>query len=144
MRISPGMFVILQQDEGLRLEQYKDTEGHWTIGYGHKLLPGENYGKISRWTARQLLAIDVKEAEHLLAKKYPWVLDLDPIRYGIIVNMTFNLGITGLSGFRNFLKAACEQRYKDASEHMLKSKWAKQVKDRAKRLARYMEKGEIC
>jgi GH24 family phage-related lysozyme (muramidase) len=31
----------LKREEGLRLKPYKDTLGHWTIGYGHKMLPGE-------------------------------------------------------------------------------------------------------
>lgn len=32
---------FLANEEGKRLEWYKDTAGYWTIGIGHKGLPGE-------------------------------------------------------------------------------------------------------
>jgi lysozyme len=55
--------------------------------------------------------------------------------------MRFNLGPTRFRGFKNMLKAVKDSRFVDASNAMLNSKWAKQVKGRAKRLAKMMSDG---
>ena len=59
--------------EALRLKPYKDVAGHWTIGYGHKLLPGEWYDEITKEKAEQLLRQDLAAAENavnLLVRHY--------------------------------------------------------------------------
>lgn len=148
MRMDPLMLIRLMDDEGFRASKYKDTEGFWTIGYGHKLgAPKDPLHKLSPISVRyayDLLLKDIDIAESALNQALPWALELNETRYGVLVNMTFNLGIAGVKKFRKFLKALKEGNYKEASEEMLKSKWAKQVKERAVRLARYMERGEIC
>jgi lysozyme len=55
--------------------------------------------------------------------------------------MCFNLGYPRLSNFKKFLAAIQTGNWEEASEEMLDSKWAIQVGDRAKRLAKRMEKG---
>jgi lysozyme len=54
--------------------------------------------------------------------------------------MAFNLGISGLLKFKKTLKLIEEGNYKLAAKEMLKSKWANQVKNRAKHLSIMMEK----
>jgi lysozyme len=55
--------------------------------------------------------------------------------------MCFNLGITRLKGFKKMLKACELKNYTLASQEMLTSLWARQVGNRAKNLAKIMEKG---
>lgn len=57
----------------------------------------------------------------------------------IIVNMSFNLGINRLSGFKRMIKAIKEGDFKEAAVEMIDSKWYYQVKGRAKRLVARME-----
>ncbi|WP_143338873.1 glycoside hydrolase family protein, partial [Cronobacter sakazakii] len=38
----PGVELI-KSFEGLRLDKYQDAIGKWTIGYGHLILPNENF-----------------------------------------------------------------------------------------------------
>lgn len=135
----PELIAALKQDEGLRLTAYKDTVGVWTVGYGHAhVAPGTvwNQGK-----AEAQLIEDVKEHNAKLLKALPWVADLDPVRRRVLQNMAFNLGVDGLLGFKNTLEAVRTGRYNQASAGLLASKWAKQVKGRAVRLAQEMLTG---
>jgi lysozyme len=63
-------------------------------------------------------------------------------RRGVLVNMAYNLGVTGLLSFKKMLSAYKKGAFVEAAQHMLDSKWAKQVGDRAKRLAEQMRSGE--
>lgn len=148
---APVDMILVEQlkiDEGCRLKAYKDTEGIWTIGYGHAhVQPG------SVWTQEQAerqLKQDVLEHNNRLAAKIPWINQLDPVRRRVLQNMHFNMGWDdvrtpqkeGLSGFVNTLEMVRTGRYADAAANMLKSKWAKQVKGRATRLSEQMRTGK--
>lgn len=133
----------LKLDEGLRLKKYLDTAVPpvETIGYGHtdKNLPES----CTLEQAEEWLDDDVQEA-HDLARKIVASFDaLDGARKGVILNMTFNLG-NRLSEFHNTIKYINIGDYRAAAENMLKSKWAKQVGNRAKRLAYRMATGNYA
>lgn len=135
----PELIAQLKIDEGCRLTAYKDTVGVWTVGYGHAhVAPG------TVWTqakAEAVLISDVTEHNALLAEKLPWIATLDPVRRRVLQNMAFNLGIAGLLGFKNTLEYVRTGQYDDAARNMLASKWARQVGDRAVRLAKQMRTG---
>lgn len=144
MLLDPLFLVILQEQEGYSEKKYKDTEGFWTIGYGHKLLPEDKLRTLTRRQAFDLLMLDAARVEKQLTDAMHWTASLDSVRYGVLHNMAFNLGVAGLSKFRKTLAHIKAGRYAEASVEMLKSKWAKQVKERAVKLARYMKEGKIC
>jgi len=127
-------------DEGLKLKPYKDTEGVLTIGIGKNL---EDVG-ISEDEAIYMLRNDIKRAVKEAREVFGAAFDeLDAVRQNVIVNMMFNLGKPRFLTFRKFIKAVKEKDFKKASVEMLDSKWAKQVKDRAERLAYMMRTGEV-
>lgn len=128
----------LIKHEGLRLKPYKDIVGKLTIGIGRNL---EDVG-ISDDEALFLLRNDIDKAKKDVAKNLPWTTKLDRIRYYVLVNMCFNLGIHGLLKFKNTLKLIEQGKYKEASKEMLDSKWAIQVKGRAVELSKQIETGE--
>lgn len=128
----------LISDEGLRLKPYKCSSGKTTIGIGRNL---EDKG-ISDREAEFLLDNDIEDIRVDLIREMPWIFDLDEVRQNVFVNMAFNLGITGLLGFKNFLKAAKNRNFEEAAEEMLNSKWASQVGKRAERLAMEMRGGQ--
>ena len=131
----------LTRDEGYRKSAYQDHLGYWTIGIGRLVDKGKRAG-LTREEAQYLLSNDVKRFEGGLDKRLPWWRELDDVRQRVILNMAFNMGVTGLLSFRNTLKAVKEGRYEDASRGMLKSKWAGQVGSRAKRLSKMMLTGK--
>lgn len=128
----------LIRDEGLRLHPYKDSVGKLTIGVGRNL---DDVG-ISKAEAALLLDNDIADATQRLETAFPWTAALDDARKGVLLNMTFNMGIQGLAGFKNFLAAVQAGDYSSARDHMLDSRWAEQVGPRAQRLAIQMETGQ--
>ncbi len=129
----------LIRDEGLRLKPYKDTVGKLSIGIGRNL---DDVG-ISEGEAIAMLENDIDRAEEGLDRNLPWWRGLDGVRQEVLVNLTFNLGITGLLGFKNTLAAMRDGLWSSAASRMLASKWARQVGKRAERLAKAMETGSF-
>lgn len=127
----------LRKHEGTRLLPYIDTVGKITIGVGRNL---DDVG-ISNDEATYLLNSDIDRTVKGLLARFPWVLELDPVRQCVLVNMAFNMGVPGLAGFTQTLQAIREKRYKEAAEHMLQSKWSQQVGQRAVELANQMRTG---
>lgn len=133
----------LMRDEGLRLSAYPDplSGGQpYTVGFGHtgNVHPG------TVWTPEQAVAAlqaDVAHVEALMDIQIPWWRQIDDIRQDVLVNMAFNIGVTGLAQFHNTLAAVKAGQWAQASAGMLHSAWATQVPNRAERLAEQMRTG---
>ena len=128
----------LMRDEGLRLMPYKDTTGHVSIGYGRNL---DGVG-ISLDEARAMLENDIDRAEDAVLKAFDWAADLDPVRYGVLVMLCFNLGIRTLMTFQRTLQAMKDREWEQAALHLLNSKAASQTGQRYVRYARLLRTGE--
>lgn len=130
----------LKIDEGCRLTAYQDTVGVWTIGYGHT--GGVKKGdKITQKEADDFLLGDVIEAA-IDASSLPVDFDgLNAVRQAVLINMAFNLGKARLLAFKRTLFAILIRDFDNAALYMLQSKWAKQVGQRAIRLAKQMKTG---
>lgn len=132
----------LVRDEAYRQYPYKDSVGKLTVGIGRNL---DDVG-INEDEARYLLRNDIAEKEAELDEHLPWWRKLDPIRQRVLLNMAFNIGVVKHNGklltFKNTLRLISEGRYLEASQHMLDSKWARQVGQRAMRLAIMMRDGD--
>lgn len=121
----------LTRDEGLELKPYTDTVDKLTIGVGRNL---DDRG-ISEDEAMVLLGNDIAIVEAELDRNAAWWRDLpDDCQRGL-ANMCFNLGWPRLSGFRNMLAALEDGDYDEAAVQALDSRWARQVKGRADRIA---------
>jgi len=133
----PSLIKQLTRHEGLRLKVYDDATGKMlrkgdtlignpTVGVGRNLIGNG----ITRDESDFLLENDCKKYLKLLNKnKYLHKVSrgLDFYRRQVILNMAFNLGVHGLSHFREFLGAVETRRFERAANLMLKTKWAKQV-----------------
>jgi lysozyme len=117
----------LKRHEGLRLKPYRCTAGKLTIGYGRNL---DDVG-ISVEEAERLLANDVDMTYNTCIHAFPWFAELSEDRQSVIMNMCFNLGLTKLKGFKNFLKAMEMGAYATAAHEMSDSDWFEQVGSRA-------------
>lgn len=132
--------ALMQQlitDEALKLKPYKCTANKLTIGVGRNL---DDRG-ITKEEAMYLLNNDIDLVCDQLDKYIPWWRDLSDVRQQVLANMAFNLGIKGLLGFKNTLAKIKAGDYAGAADNMLASLWARQVGNRAKRLAELMKKG---
>jgi lysozyme len=128
--------------EGLRLSPYDDTRGILTIGYGHKILPYEDFSSdITAEQAMDMLIRDIDRAKAEITKAFPWILGLDETRLEILMEMVFQLGIGGVRGFPKMLNALREKDYATAAKEMLNSRWHEQTPDRCEELAEIMLSG---
>ena len=127
----------LLRDEGLRLKPYRDTEGFLSIGVGRNL---DGKG-ITKDEAFELLDNDIIEVTNLLNAKLPWVKDLHGPRFAVLVNMGF-MGVVKLLEFKKMLAAIKAEDWNKAAAELLDSKYAKQVGERADRLAQQLITGE--
>lgn len=127
---------MLISDEGYRKFKYQCTEGFWTIGIGFNIDAGMDL-ELAKIIAKYF--IDKREAE--LTKALPWFSELDDNRKLALLNMAFQLGTEGLLKFKRTLEAIRQGKYKEASEYMLDSLWAKQTPPRARRMAKIIETG---
>lgn len=133
------LLADLRKDEGLRLKPYRDSVGVLTIGYGHTKNVS---GPITKEEAERLLASDVQEAiadARAVCRSFD---ALNASRKTVLANMAFNLGRDKLSKFKNTLLAISIGDYSAAALHMLDSKWATQVGQRSRYLAKRMSTGK--
>lgn len=132
----------LIKDEGLSLIPYLDSNGNWTIGVGHKLK--SECAPITLEYAGKLLAEDIKIAREAAMRIVPSFNELCEERQFVLISMAFQLGPTGLKGFKKMLLAIENKAYVVASQEMLDSKWhRKDSPKRAERLAKIMKTGVI-
>ena len=121
----------LKKHEGFRPSVYECTEGYETIGYGFAIKD---------------LVLDEDVAELILMKKlhklleririaFPWFKDIDDKARSVVVNMCYQLGLSGFSKFKKTIYLLETEQYEDASIEMLDSLWAKQTPSRARELS---------
>lgn len=127
----------LSTDEDVKLKPYRDSVGKLTIGIGRNL---DDVG-ITRNEAFALLANDVARVERELDTTLPWWRQMPEARQQVLANMCFNMGMDRLLGFQHMLAALQVGHWDEAAAEMLDSKWAKQVGNRAQRLATMMRNG---
>ena len=121
----------LAEDEGFRGEPYVCTGGKVTIGYGFNL---------DDWplTPAECLPILKSRADKVkadLANRIGCFYALPEAAQDVLVNMGYQMGVSGVLGFRHFLKALEARKYEDAYHEMRQSAWAFQTPNRARRLA---------
>ena len=127
----------LKLDEGVKAKPYKDTVGKLTVGVGRNL---DDVG-LRTDEINYLLDNDIQQAEADAKTLFTNFDALSDARKAVLVNMSFNLGLSRLSGFKNFKAAVEAGAFEQAAVEMLSSKWAEQVGARATRLAKAMREG---
>ncbi len=131
----------LRRDEGEIFTAYQDSLGYWTIGIG-VLIDKRRGGGITREESEYLFINRLRARMADLDALLPWWRTLDEPRQGVLLNMSYQMGVLGLMGFVNTLKMIRAGAYMDAADAMLKSKWASQTPERARRLSEQMREGE--
>lgn len=127
----------LREHEGLSLKPYEDTYYYLNIGYGRNLTANG----ISKTEAEFLLSNDARNAIEEARQIFENFNNLSINRQSVIANMIFNLGLDKFNDFHHFIEAVKNGNFTLASQEMLNSEWAEQVKTRATYLADLMEKG---
>lgn len=144
--------------EGFRPTPYQCSAGKWTIGYGLNLergfFSGETFeilgiammkaahtgnGVGRHWEglvlteeiAAELLYWDLFYTWIYLKQDCPEVDKLPEVQQLVLLDMAFNMGVTGLLGFKKMFAALWAGNGRVAGAEALDSKWAHQVGPRA-------------
>lgn len=91
MSLSPRGLDFIKRHERFRGQPYPDITGRHTIGYGHLIKPGENFGRqITPQQASDLLRQDVRRAENEVnaALKVPVTQN----QFDALTSIAFNAG----------------------------------------------------
>ena len=122
-------------NEGFRSKVYTDTMGHPTFGYGCNIDAG-----ISEYAAAKLLEAQLEEAE-TDASNFDWYASVDAVRQSVLVELTLNMGIHKLQGFKLMLAACASQNWTEAANQLQSSAWFGQVGQRGPQLVRLLRDG---
>ena len=148
------IFGMLRIDEGCKLELYKDTEGFWTIGIGQLITKNPSYnvardeldrlmgrvcnGRITQQEAENLFNSSVEKARKGIlgnATLKPVYDVLDEVRCCALINMVFQMGVTGTAGFPKGMRLLKAKQWDKAAIELADSRWYKsQTPNRAKRV----------
>jgi len=132
---------LVSQHEGFRSKPYHCTEGYLTIGYGKRV----DYIEVDKETAKKWLKKELKELDKRLQHTFDWYFNSPDGVKEVVIDMCYNLGVSGFSKFKKTIYLLETEQYEEASEEMLDSKWARQVKTRALNnslIIKKLEKGE--
>jgi GH24 family phage-related lysozyme (muramidase) len=144
MMIDPKLVADIKAAEACKLTSYKDSEGLWTVGWGHLLdqnLFGAGY-TITPDQAASLLQTDLESAQNYAQKLPEWTYLDTPCRQNAVIELCFNMRGKWLL-FVNTRHAIDRQDWTAAHDGLLSSLWATQVHaTRANRLANYLLTGQ--
>ena len=123
----------LKVEEGWSSTVYKCSQQKWTLGWGRNVAPtgpgiSEDEGEI-------LLRNDIDRTIKELRAALPWFDELDMTRTAVLVEATFQMGLTTLRKFKLMLAALERGDNAEAAKQLLSSKYARQVPARAQRYA---------
>jgi GH24 family phage-related lysozyme (muramidase) len=127
----------IKKHEGFRNTVYLDSLGKATIGYGHLITKGDNFIVGKEYSKEELDALFDKDFDTACDQAIGLVgsFNICEDALGVVIEMVFQLGIGGVSKFKNMLEALRESDYANAAVHILASNWHKQTPKRCEELA---------
>lgn len=139
--------AFITKHEAVRYQVYLDSKGLRTGGIGH-LLEGTSYhvGQqlghelVARWF-HQDLSEAIGGARKVIGAAWEGLAEARKI---VVIDMVFNLGIGGFSGFHQTIAAIRRHDYAQAAVQMRNSAWAGQVGARATEDIAIMRSGKLA
>ena len=121
----------IKEHEGFRSKVYKCTEGYDTIGYGFAIKDLE----LDEDIAEEILMRKLTKLIKQVRSKFDWLDSVPREVQGVLVEMSYQMGVTGVTKFKKALHAMQMFQWRIAATELLDSRWAKQTPNRAKELS---------
>ena len=121
----------IKQHEGYVGIVYKDSLGIDTIGYGFAIKDLD----LDEDLAEEILLRKLEKLVKRVRDKFDWLDDVPHEVQGVLVNMAYQMGLSGVCKFKRALKYMEHQNWERAADEMLMSRWHKQTPNRAKELS---------
>lgn len=139
------------KEEDWRAEAYYDSKRIPTIGFGFRLGPVDtplaaySYFKLPREAGYVMLQCMLRDYTQVARASFTAAWNaMNNDRRIILLSMIHQMGANGVSKFQQFLRAAAASNWREASNQMLDSNWAKTDSPaRARRHADVMFTGSI-
>lgn len=120
MNASDTAINLIKKFEGFSASPYKDGAGLNTVGFGHKVEPGELFDNITEATAEALLHSDLADTEHAINTLVKVVLNQN--QFDALCSWTYNLGVGRLNE-STLLEKLNENDLQGASEQITRWKY---------------------
>ena len=127
-----GLRESIKENEGYVGIVYKDSLGIDTIGYGFAIKDLE----LDKDICDIILERKLKDLESRIKLKFGWYPFMPKTIQDVVMEMCYQLGVTGFSKFVKTITYLKDKDFKNASIEMLDSKWAKQTPNRAKKMSK--------
>ena len=98
-------------NEGFRSKPYQCSEGVWTIGHGLTWLTKEE--------SLHILAGRIQQLHLKLLDDLDWYKDMPPEVQGILIEMVYQIGFSGVMKFRKMIANMQGKNWKGAADEML-------------------------
>ena len=121
----------IKMEEGYRASVYLDSLSKPTIGYGFLIDSLELQEDICQLILMRKLEKLIKNIKF----NFKWFDDMPEKVQDVIINMCYQLGVSGVSKFKKTIQFIKNKQWEKASVEMLDSKWFFQTPQRAKRLS---------
>ena len=129
----------IKKHEGYVGVVYKDSLGIDTIGYGFAIKDLE----LDVDVCDIILERKVKALNDMIMIKFNWYRYMPQEIKDVVTEMCYQLGVGGFSKFKKTIAYLQNKQFRDASEEMLDSLWAKQTPNRAKELSKKVKEVEV-
>ena len=140
---------LIKKHEGYRSKTYQCTEGYDTTGIGfawkdldfdketaNKILQENKHNiEMSEEVCDIILEEKIDAILGRLQKVAPWVEESNQVVQMVIINMCYQMGVSGVMKFKKALAAMKNGEWDLAATELLDSRWAKQTPNRANELA---------
>ena len=121
----------IKDHEGFSSTVYQCTEGYDTIGYGFAIKDLE----LTEEIAEDILIGKLSKLRLRLCKTFDWFIDTPEIVQEVIMNMCYQMGLSGFSQFKKTIYYLETEQYEEAADEMLDSLWHKQTPSRSQELS---------
>ena len=121
----------IKHHEGFVEHVYDDSLGIPTIGYGFAIKDLV----LEEDLCDEILLRKLRQLGRSVMGKFPFFDSLPSDCKDVLMEMCYQLGVTGVSKFKKALKAMESGDWEKAADEMLDSKWAKQTPGRAKEMS---------
>ena len=121
----------IKHHEGFVEHVYDDSLGIPTIGYGFAIKDLV----LDEDIAEEILIRKLEKLKRNANARFQWLEDMPQEVQAVVLNMCYQLGVTGVSKFRKAISALQEGEWQEAADEMLDSLWARQTPNRATELS---------
>ena len=121
----------IKDHEGFSSTVYECTQGYDTIGYGFAIKDLE----LTEEIAEDILIGKLSKLRLRLCKTFDWFLDTPEVVQEVIMNMCYQMGLSGFSQFKKTIYYLETEQYEEAADEMLDSLWHKQTPARSQELS---------